>query len=391
MKDRDPHVQRVRHELPTSTIVKLCLAVVAMWLLTRLWPILIVLIAALILVGTISSLVTRVERRGVQRGWAVAIVFFSVIVLTLVVGLLTLPAVVHELIDLLQNAPQIQAHIAAALERSRLTSPLATSVRHFKLDALMMANAGQTLAYSGHVLASVGYIVTSIVLALYIIADRDRARGALYAWVPRSYHVRLARVLLSLETIVGGYMRGQVITSLLITFFAFAVLSLCHVPNALALACFAGMTDVIPFVGGLLATTPAVMASIARGPWIAAIVLGSFLVYQSFESRILVPRIYGRALRLSSATVLVALLIGGELLGVVGALIALPVAAGIRMLIEELRVDLPGDDTDDSQLRARDAQVERVYASRTAGADPEEAAAVAVEIAEETPHEEPKK
>jgi hypothetical protein len=83
--------------------------------------------------------------------------------------------------------------------------------------------------------------------------------------------------------------------------------------------------------------------------------------------------------------VLIALLVGGELLGVVGALIALPVAAGIRMLIEELRVELPGDDTDDTVLRARDARMERVYAARTAGADPEEAAAVAVEMAAETP------
>jgi predicted PurR-regulated permease PerM len=271
------------------------------------------------------------------------------------------------------------------LERSRLTAPLAATVQHFQLDKLVSANAGQTLAYSGSVFAAIGYSVTSVVLALYIIADRDRARGALYAWMPRAYHMRLARVLMNLETIVGGYIRGQVITSLAIALFAFALLSLCRVPNALALACFAGMTDVIPFVGGLLATTPAVLASMSRGGGVAALVLASFLVYQTFEDRVLVPRIYGRVLRLSSATVLIALLVGGELLGVVGALLALPVAAGMRMLIQELRVDLPGDDTDDTVMRARDAREERVYAARTVGADPEEAAAVAGEMAAETP------
>jgi predicted PurR-regulated permease PerM len=391
MKDGDKHTQRVHHELSTRTISKILLAVALVWLVTRLWPILLVLVAALILVGTIGPLVERIERRGVRRAWAVALVFLSLSGVGVVVALLTLPAVFHELIDLLQNAPQLQARLAAALAHSRLTAPLAASVEHFRLDKLVSANAGQTLEYSGHVLTSIGYTVTSVVLALYIVADRDRARGALYAWVPRAYHVRLARVLLNLESIVGGYMRGQVITSLAIAVFAFAVLSLCRVPNALALACFAGMTDVIPFVGGLLATTPAVLAALPRGLLIAAIVLASFLVYQSFESRVLVPRIYGRALRLSSATVLMALLIGGELLGVVGALIALPVAAAIRMLIEELRVDLPGDDTDDTVQRARDAREERVYAARTAGADPEEAAAVAVEIAAKTPPTEPPK
>jgi hypothetical protein len=96
-----------------------------------------------------------------------------------------------------------------------------------------------------------------------------------------------------------------------------------------------------------------------------------------------VPRVYGRALRLSSATVVIALLVGGKLGGVIGALLALPIAAALRMLIAELRVELPGDDTDDPTLRARDAQAERDYARESAGASPEEAAAVATTIAHE--------
>jgi hypothetical protein len=79
----------------------------------------------------------------------------------------------------------------------------------------------------------------------------------------------------------------------------------------------------------------------------------------------------------------IALLVGGKVGGILGALLALPIAAGLRMLIEELRVDLPGDDTDDPRMRARDARAERTYARETAGASPEEAAAVATEIANE--------
>ncbi len=372
---------RVQHEVPTSTLIKVTLALAAIWLSARLWPIVLVLVAALILVGTISPLVARIERRGVRRTWAVAIVFVGLTVLILAVGLLTIPALLNQLVELLQAAPEIQARVANALSHSSLTAPVALTVKEFRFAGLMRSNAGETLVYSGHLLASIGYVATSVALALYIIADRDRARGAVFAWVPRAYHVRLARVLQRLEPIVGGYMRGQVITSLAITAFAFALLTWCQVKNALALACFAGITDVVPLVGGLLATTPAVLASMSRGVGTAALVLGSFVVYQSFESRVLVPLLYGRALRLSSAAVLLALLVGGELLGIVGALLALPVAAGIGVLIEELRVDLPGDDSDDTAVRALDEQAERVYAARTVGADSEEAAAVAVAMA----------
>jgi hypothetical protein len=99
---------------------------------------------------------------------------------------------------------------------------------------------------------------------------------------------------------------------------------------------------------------------------------------------VIVPRVYGRALRLSSAVVVIALLIGGKVGGIVGALLALPIAAAVRMLIEELRVELPGDDTDDRRLRARDARAERKFERASAGATPQEAAAVATDIASQT-------
>ena len=107
------------------------------------------------------------------------------------------------------------------------------------------------------------------------------------------------------------------------------------------------------------------------------------MLYQSFESRILVPRVYGRALRLPPAAVVIALLIGGKLLGIVGALLTLPIAAGIRMIADELRVALPGDDSDDSALRKKDERAEQVYAQLASGTSPDQAAAIAVEIAQE--------
>jgi predicted PurR-regulated permease PerM len=221
------------------------------------------------------------------------------------------------------------------------------------------------------------------VLAIYFISDFESMRGVLYALTPRRYHLRLARILLNLELIVGGYMRGQVITSLAIGIFTFNLLHFCGVPNALVLAAFAGLTDVIPFIGGLLATAPCVIAALSRGTGIATIVLLAMVGYQEFESRVLVPKVYGRTLRLPSAAIIVALLVGGKMGGILGALLALPLAAALRMLIEELRLNLPGDDTDDRALMQRDAQAEQAYAKQSAGASPEEAGMVATRIVDQ--------
>ena len=128
-----------------------------------------------------------------------------------------------------------------------------------------------------------------------------------------------------------------------------------------------------------------VLAALARGPVVVAVVLLIMLAYEEFESRVLVPRIYGRALRLPSSVVLFALLAGGTLMGILGALLALPVAATVMMLIEELRVELPGqqEQVADVEQRVGDERAEEEYERRTEGVPAEQAAAIAVEISDD--------
>jgi predicted PurR-regulated permease PerM len=212
--------------------------------------------------------------------------------------------------------------------------------------------------------------------------DRDRARGALYALVPRRHHMKLTRVLVRLEQIVGGYIRGQVITSLLMTAFAFALLTIAGVDGALALALFAGIADVLPYIGVFLSVGPAVLATLARGAVWTFVVLGAMLAYEELESRLIVPRVYGRALRLPSWVVLVALLGGGVLGGIFGAIVALPVAAAIVMLVEELVPRLPGE-TPTPEREAERARLEHAqsdYDRHTDGMSVRESAAIAFEL-----------
>jgi predicted PurR-regulated permease PerM len=371
-----------RIEISYRTIVAVVLTVAAIWLLNALLPILMVLVTSLILLGTLNPFVGWIERHGVKRYLAIAIVFIGCLAVFGLVCLLTIPALWAQVASTIGDLPRLQKSVASRLESHHITAPLADAIYSFKPEKGMRSlNVTSAVAASLSVVEVIGYAGTSVVLAIYFIADGERTRGYLYALFPRRFHVRLARVLLNLETIVGGYMRGQVITSAAIGVFTFGLLSILRVPNAIALAAFAAVTDVLPFVGGLLATTPAVLVALSRGTVVPVIVLVAMIGYQELESRVIVPRVYGRALRLSSAVVVIALLVGGKLGGILGALLALPIAAALRMLIEELRVDLPGDDTDDRKLRARDARAERIYERESAGATPEEAAAVATDIA----------
>ncbi len=277
----------------------------------------------------------------------------------------------------------MQMQFADTLARFPLTAALADTIKGTRATNLLQKGSGAVLRYGAAIVEGVAYVVGAMFLALYFLLDRDRMRGGLFALVPRSYHLRLANMLAKSEVIVGGYLRGQIITSILCGLFAFGVLAIARVPNALAIGAFAALADVLPYIGAFLVVGPAFLLALHSTSLTVALIVAAVLAAsQELESRVLVPRIYGRALRLPSAVVMIALLFGAKLLGIVGALLALPVAAAIRMIVEELRVDLPGEPPVPVERQAKEAIVEAVFELNTAGLPAASAAAVATRFAE---------
>jgi predicted PurR-regulated permease PerM len=382
MPDRHPGLLAVPRDVPLRTMLRAVAVVGGAWLLLHLLPVVLVVVVSLFLVGTLGPAVEWLESRGVSRGWGIAVAFTAMALLTSGLLAITVPQLVDQVTNLVRQEPSIRDHLATALSRWRVSAPLAESLRDVRYEALARTMASTALKYSSAALEIVAYLVSAVFLAMYMMIDRDRLRGGLFAVVPRTHHIRLSRVLINLETIVGGYIRGQVLTSVFMGIFVFGLLTVCRIPNAIALAVFAGLADVLPYVGVFLSVGPAVVAALPAGLATTLVVLAAMLAYEEFESRFLVPRIYGRALRLPSSIVMVALLAGGTLMGIVGALLALPVAAAIRMLVDELRVELPGEVQDDPRIHARDDRFEREYELRAEGVPAEQAAAIAVEMAE---------
>lgn len=371
----------LRIEIAPRTLLAIVALVAGCWLFWQLTNVVLVVVVALVLVGTFDPLVGWLEVRGWGRGRALAMIFLLSGVAVAAVIFLSIPPLLAQVQHIIEDAPAERRKLVAFLNQYRWAAPFVKTIRAVPLDDLVLKAGNSLLGYSAAILSVIGYAVTTLFLALYLLADPGRAKSLLYALVPRNYHVKLARILIELKTIVGGYMRGQLITSVAIGIFTFALLTILRVEDALALAMFASLTDVIPFIGGYVASAPAIFAVAPQGTGMMLIVAALMFLYQEFESRILVPRVYGRTLRMSPAIVLLALLIGGTLLGILGALLALPIAAGLKMVIGELRVELPGEEQLDAEVRARDEKAEQVYEELAAGEPVEKAAAIAGQLA----------
>ncbi len=384
--DGEGRVLTVR--LDWRSLVPVVVLVGGVWLIGRIWETLLLVVVALILAGALAPLLGRLEARGLGRSTGIGIILVALLAILGALGALVLPALVAQVQQFVDAEPMLQAQLA---DRAAAFPPLAgqaDAIRAAQPTMFLAPLAADALGYAGAAAQLVVLTLTVVVMTLYLLADQERIRGFTFALLPRAYHIRVARILLDMGVIVGGYMRGQALTSLAMGVVVFVVLAATGTPNPLALAAFAALADLIPLVGGFLVLLPVTLAALAGGPVSAAIVFGVILAYQQIEGHILIPRVYGQTLRLSPLAVLVALLIGGQLLGIIGALLALPLAAGLRVLVEDLRIELPGELPGEASERAREERAEETYVAEAAGSSAFEAAelatAMAVQVQEET-------
>src|SRR5207237_4399737 len=130
-----------------------------------------------------------------------------------------------------------------------------------------------------------------------------------------------------MRDVVLAYMRGNVITSIICSVYVLAVLTALHVPLTLLLAVIAFVFDFVPVVGTIAMIVPAALLALTISPLRALIVVAAYLLYHLIENYMIIPRVYGDQMRLSTLTVILSIAIGGTLQGVIGALLALPIAA----------------------------------------------------------------
>ncbi|MHB1096177.1 MAG: AI-2E family transporter [Gemmatimonadaceae bacterium] len=371
-------------EIAPRSIVLILAAVAGVWLAYQLWIVALVLVMALVLAGTFNPVIEWMEARGIKRFYALLLLFVALVVAAALLIFFTLPPLIDQITQMIHDAPATRRRLIVLLNDHSVTRPLSHLMQNVGTPQSFARLEAFLLGYSTRAIKIMGLGATTLVLSFYLLADGKRTQGVLYAIVPRNYHMRLARIIQNMETIVGGYMRGQFITSAALGLFTFVLLVIFKVPNAMSLALFGALVDVIPFVGGFLVIIPAVVSALPLGVAVAGTLFLFQLIYMEFESRILVPRIYGQVLRLPPTAVILALVAGGTLMGIIGALLALPIAAGLLMMLEELKVDMPGNDSVDLPLEARHARQEVKYEMMSAGAAAPEAGEIAKNLAHDS-------
>jgi predicted PurR-regulated permease PerM len=320
------------------------------WLLYQVrGTLLLVYVAALIAIG-ISPLVEAIEHQRVFTRirlprWAailsVYIVFIAVFVL---IGVLIVPPLAKQAQDLVTNAPDLLHRGQQWLiERGILSREISIS------EAVQQAPVGGSDAVGTVVGAVLGFVgglfgvVTIVIVAFYLLVDAENIVRAMVRLAPRHERARVNHAFHRVAEKVSAWLAGQLLLGAIIGTTAAIGLGIMGVPYFYVLALIAGVGELIPMIGPILAAIPAIAVAFSESPALAIAVAVFFVVQQQVENHVLVPRVMSRQVGVSAVVVIVALLIGGSLLGIVGAILAVPTAAILQVLLQELFVEASAD------------------------------------------------
>src|SRR5918995_1701372 len=307
-------------------------------------------VIALLLAAVLNAVVNWLQRRHrlIKRPLAIVLTYLGLVVaLLFIVGIL-LPV----LIDQIQGLIKFVAGVAQAPEGP--TEYLKGLARQYGLGwvferfshqiddirSQLGRAASNFLLSSGDVIVSaagfVAALVTVLTLTFFLILGGERYLNAGVKLFAERHRPLVRSLLKQSARAVTGYVGGNLAISVICGITTFIVLVVLGMPYAAALALLVAVLDLIPLVGATLGGALLVIVGLFVEPWKAVVLLVFVLVYQQVESNFLQPIVYSKAVQLNGLVILIALLVGGQLLGIPGALLAIPVAEIIRIVVTEL-------------------------------------------------------
>jgi len=307
----------------------------------------IILTGAVFFTYLIYPAVRRLSAR-MSTIWAILLVYAGLAVLALLGLSFVVPALANDTQSLIATTPEnvARAQSFIADPENPIVKRLPDDVRTYLTaevpDLLKLAaayakgQAGGAVAFVLSAFALIATVVVIPVVSIYLILEAPGLLHGFMRLVPPRARPKMSRVLFDLDRVLGGFIRGQMLVGLVIGTAITVVLLLMHVRYAVLIGVVSGLFDIIPFVGSLVAFVPSVLFALQDG-WQHALLVALLIVgiFQA-EGHLIQPKIVSDSVGLSPLTVIVAILIGADLLGIAGMFIAVPVVAMLRVLVQDL-------------------------------------------------------
>lgn len=298
----------------------------------------------------LDPLVRRLQARGMKRAWAITIVYFVFALVIIAIIWLILPTVIQQITQFIRDVPGM----ISDFQRSDLFAWLVAQFGDQAPDLLaevqkFLTDPNNVAAIGGGVLSigvgigtTISGIIIIIVLSLYFLASLPEIKKAFYRLWPARLRSTTSEITEQITDSVGGYLGGMVVLAFFNSLVAFLLYLFLGLPFPALMAVVAFSITLIPLVGSVLFWAIGTVVALIASPFSGLIFAIAYLVYMQIEAYVLTPKVMNKAISVPGSLVVIGALVGGTLMGLLGALVAIPVTASILLIIK--RVYVPKQD-----------------------------------------------
>jgi predicted PurR-regulated permease PerM len=313
--------------------------IIGLYSLYTVRAVLVRILVALFIAVSLDPAVRQLAKRGVRRGLAVTLIFALALLLVSAFLISVIPPLVSQFGNLVDDLPGYLTRLQSRSSQFReLNDRYNLSDQLQGMVGTLPSRLGSgVLGFTSRVFGAVFNGLTVLVFTVYFMADMPRIRSGLVRLFPVSRRPQARQVVDLVVDKVGGYMIGNIIISLIAGVVSFIAFTILGVRFAVPLAFVVAICDLIPMIGATLGAMIGVtVALFSSGVWPTTVLVAAFFIaYQQLENYLIAPRVLKTTVELGAAAVLIAGLIGATILGLVGALMAIPIAAAFNVLLNE--------------------------------------------------------
>ena len=329
--------------LPWPLVFQVLAVIALVWMVVKTWQIWLLTFTALIVAASILPAARLGERHRVPRGVTVLGVYLLLVAVLSVMGRLLWPALSQQWSQFMEQLPKLidnardwlsSLDLWAAQWGASLPTP-----KPGDIQAVAGALWSNTLAVTAGVVGAVVGLVAVLVIAAYLVIDAEHLGRALLSLVPREHRKSVAALAPPILDRIGGYIRGQILSSVCVGAVLAVGLAMLGVRYPLLIGALAAVLNVVPFVGSFIAAILGVMSALNESLGLALATVGLFAGTNLLEGKFLAPHFVGRATGLHPLPVLLALLAGAHLAGLIGALVSVPLLAAIWEIVRRLWIE----------------------------------------------------
>jgi len=297
---------------------------------------------AMIIAYVLNPIVTLLNDRRVPRTIAVLLIYAVFIISVTVILMNMIPMLIKQLEELNTQMPRINAKAEDLMEGINQSSLLPTSVRSgvYEWIHLTEERMGRAMSeFMDNIGATLNILFMALIvpfLIFYILKDFDVFERTVIAYVPKSHRKHMVRMFKDIDEALGNYIRGQFLVCVIIGVLAYIGYTIIGMPYALLLALFVAIFNIIPYLGPYFGAAPALIVASTMSVKMMIFVVVVNTICQILEGNVISPQVVGRTLHMHPLAIIFALLVGGEIAGVVGLILAVPFFAAMKVVLQHV-------------------------------------------------------